>query len=153
MLFTDADILDAIAAPTVNGWSALLDKTVHISKRVAAGGYRPVAPPRLVAAGGGRLSGFAGRGWFAAGDAAVTYDPLASHGLTVALQSGRDAALAAAEVLDGDATAARRYQSVLTAAYEHYAAMRRMFYSLESRWPAALYWRRRRAQRQDRRSD
>jgi flavin-dependent dehydrogenase len=148
VLFSDADVLNTIAPPTVHGWSRLINSTIHISRRATIGGYRSVAPPRLVAAGSGRLSRFVGQGWFAAGDAAIAYDPISGHGLTVALQSGHDAALAAAELLNGDATAPMRYQSVLTTAYERYAEMRRMYYWLEGRWPSAPYWRRRREQQQ-----
>jgi flavin-dependent dehydrogenase len=143
VLFTDADLQGAEAA-SVDGWSASIGDTVHISRRVAVGGYRPIAPPRRVAAGGGRLSGFVGRNWFAAGDAAMMFDPLSGHGLTVALQSGRDAALAAADMLRGDVAARERYQSMLAGAYARYAVMRRLYYLREGRWPGAPYWRRRR---------
>jgi flavin-dependent dehydrogenase len=140
VLFTDADLQGAEAASV----DASIAGTMHMRRRVALGGYRPIGPPRRVAAGGGRLSGFAGKDWLAAGDAAMVFDPLSGHGLTVALQSGRDAALAATGMLRGDASAGERYQSMLAAAYERYASMRRMYYLLEGRWPGAPYWRRRR---------
>jgi flavin-dependent dehydrogenase len=143
VLFTDADLQGSEAA-SVDGWTALIAGTCHINRRVAVSGYRPIAPPRRVAAGGGRLSGFAGRDWFAAGDAAMIFDPLAGHGLTVAIQSGRDAALAAADMLGGDMAAGERYQSMLAGVYRRYASMRRMYYLRESRWPNAPYWWRRR---------
>ena len=132
VLFTDA------------GPSSTIDDTIHTRRRIAAGGYRAIGQPRRVAAGSARLSHFAGDRWFAAGDAAMAYDPLSGHGLTVALQSARDAALAAAATLGGDSTAAARYHSLLTDAWDGYASMRRVYYRQETRWPDSPYWRLRR---------
>ena len=74
----------------------------------------------------------------------MVFDPLSGHGLTVAMQSGRDAAFAAAEMLKGDLAAGWHYHSTLSDAYQQYAAMRRLYYLRENRWPNAPYWRRRR---------
>lgn len=135
VLFTDPDV------------RASIDDTVHTRQRIEAGGYQALGAPRRVAAGGSRLSSFAGAGWFAAGDAAMAYDPLSGHGLTVALQSGRDAALAVAATLGGDAAAASRYEALLAGAYQRYASLRRAYYQQERRWPDAPYWQRRQNER------
>lgn len=51
----------------------------------------------------------AGDGWLAAGDSAITLDPLSSQGLFNALATGLEAGMATRGLLDGDDTCATRY--------------------------------------------
>ena len=105
---TDPDLLPP-GSRDAEIWFSLLDGAFHTGRRLADGAYRPASLPRVVAASGGRLEPMAGPGWAAVGDAAMCYDPLASHGLTVALASGRDVA----EAVSPDCTA-RRERSTAT---------------------------------------
>jgi len=95
------------------------------------------------AASGGYLDPSAGPGWIAAGDAAQSYDPLASQGLFNALYTGLAAAEAADRALSGDPAGLPAYAAELQkvrAAYElHLVA----WYGLEQRWPQSPFWRRR----------
>ena len=141
-LMTDPDLLPP-RSRVAEIWFSLLDGAFHTGRRLADGAYRPASLPRVVAASGGRLEPMAGPGWAAVGDAAMCYDPLASHGLTVALASGRDAAEAVSARLHGEAGAIDRYTGRLLAAFADYSAMRLKFYRAERRWPDAPYWRRR----------
>jgi flavin-dependent dehydrogenase len=139
---TDHDLLPA--GPTKpDTWLSLLDGAAHTARRLAEGGYRLTSPPRVVAASGGWLEPVAGAGWAAVGDAAMCYDPLASHGLTLALASGRDAAEAVSSHLRGDFGAIEAYTGRLRAAFADYSAVRLEIYRAERRWPDAPYWRRR----------
>jgi len=123
--------------------SALLDRTKYLGPLAAQ--CRPITSARVVAAGSAHLDRVAGPGWRAAGDAALSYDPLASHGLTFSLASGRDAADSLADALSSDPQAAyRQYQERIERARRGYAASRRRIYAAENRWPLADYWRRRR---------
>jgi flavin-dependent dehydrogenase len=140
---TDPDLLPP-RSTSADFWPGLLDGATHTSRRLAEGDYRPTSPARVVAASGGRLEPMAGPGWSAVGDAAICYDPLASHGLTVALASGRDAAEAISGHLRGEVGAIDRYTRRLRAAFDDYSAMRLDLYRAERRWPDAPYWRRRR---------
>ncbi len=138
---TDHDLLPPGATiPEV--WRSLLDGAAHTARRLAEGGYLAASPPRVVAASGGRLEPMAGPGWAAVGDAAMCYDPLASHGLTLALAGGRDAAEAVSAHLHDEVGAIDRYTRRLRAAFADYAAMRLDVYRAERRWPDAPYWRR-----------
>jgi flavin-dependent dehydrogenase len=139
---TDRDILPPDSTNPDN-WLSLLDGAAHTASRLAEGDYRPAFAPRVVAASAGRLEPMAGPGWAAVGDAAICYDPLASHGLTVALASGRDAAEAVTAHLCGQVGAIERYTGRLRAAFADYEAMRLDVYRAEQRWPEAPYWRRR----------
>ena len=83
-----------------------------------------------VAAGSRRLDAVAGEGWIAVGDAATTFDPLASQGLFSALASGYFGALATAATLSGDGGASRAYEASLLAAYESTLAQTSQVYAL-----------------------
>jgi 2-polyprenyl-6-methoxyphenol hydroxylase-like FAD-dependent oxidoreductase len=84
-----------------------------------------------------------GAGWLAVGDAACSFDPLSSHGVTWALESG----LAAARALDasfrGDRRALDDYADRVEAAFHNYLQARADFYGRERRWPDSPFWRRR----------
>jgi flavin-dependent dehydrogenase len=140
---TDHDLLTS-RTRSAELWSSLLDEASHTGRRLAEGDYRTSSPVRIVAASGGRMEPMAGPGWSAVGDAAMCYDPLASHGLTVALASGCDAADAVSRHLQGAARAIDDYTRHLRAAFADYSAMRLDLYRSERRWPNAPYWRRRR---------
>lgn len=143
MLMTDPDLYNWRQVRSPAGWQAQLAQTHYTTMRVQQGGYRLVDPPRLVAVESGRLGQFWGEGWVAVGDAAMTYDPLAAHGLTLALAGGRDAALALTAHLAGESAALAAYGWQLETAFAHYVARRHTYYCAEQRWPTAPYWLRR----------
>jgi flavin-dependent dehydrogenase len=111
----------------------------HTRDRIENHGYRLTAPPRVVDAGSARLDRFAGDGWLAIGDAAMSLDPLSSHGIAAALHGGM---LAAEAILGGDA---RRYAAAMDAMWDGYASRRRAFYAEERRWAGRGFWARRAA--------
>lgn len=106
----------------------------HTARRIATHGYRPAAPPRVVDAGSARLDRFAGDGWLAIGDAAVSFDPLSSHGIAAALHGGL---LAAEAIITADP---RRYVAATEGMWAGYIAMRRRFYAAEGRWAGGRFW-------------
>ena len=53
-----------------------------------------IGQPKWVVADSGILEAVYGEAWLAVGDAAMTYDPIAAHGLTMSMVSARDAATA-----------------------------------------------------------
>jgi flavin-dependent dehydrogenase len=139
---TDADLLPRRRIDR-GDWAALLSEAPHTAGRVAEGSYHPEAVPRVVSASSGHLEPMAGHGWVAVGDAAMCFDPLASHGLTVALASARDVSEAVAGALHGHPGAIDRYVARLSAAFTDYQALRTVIYGAERRWADAPYWRRR----------
>jgi flavin-dependent dehydrogenase len=142
---TDDDLLERAAARNVNGWLALLGAAEHTARRVAeAGGARPDTP-RILAAHTSRLTSVAGEGWLAVGDAAVAHDPLASHGITMALGGGLLAADAVLDCLGGRHEATRDYASHLDRAFAQYLLMCHERYLAERRWPREPFWHRRHA--------
>jgi flavin-dependent dehydrogenase len=102
--------------------------------RVARHAYRMTALPRVVDAGSARLDRFGGEGWLAIGDAAVSLDPLSSHGIASAMHGGM---MAAEAILTGDS---KRYVAAIDRMWSGYQSMRGGFYAAERRWPAAPFW-------------
>lgn len=127
-LVTDADLGTAAVPPGVR---ELLD------------GARVQAPPRRLAANSGYLQPFAGPGWTAAGDAALSFDPLSSQGLLTALFTGRAAAQAIAATLAGAEHAMAGYARRLSAIRQAYQANLALYYGVERRWAAEPFWARR----------
>jgi flavin-dependent dehydrogenase len=107
---------------------------VHTRTRIDNHSYRFNAPPRTVDAGSARLDRFAGNGWMAIGDAALSLDPLSSHGIAAALHGGM---LAADAILTGDAS---RYTGAMEAMWDGYVSMRRAYYASERRWAGSPFW-------------
>jgi flavin-dependent dehydrogenase len=143
-LQTDPDLIERQRLDRLRGWPSLLAKTSLTRSRVGDCGYALDHQPSIVAASAGRLDVFFGRDWLAVGDAAMSYDPLSSHGLTVALLAGLDAAAAAASTLDGDCHALPGYGAMLGRVYADYETLRQAHYRSETRWPGSVYWGRRR---------
>lgn len=144
-LFTDAALHDARAARTDAGFGALLAAAPRTRSRLDAHGALLDVAPRFVGAGSGRLEPAHGPGWIAAGDAAITYDPISAHGLTLALRTGTDAADAVLADAAGDAAALPRYGARLARAFHAYRREALRIYVGERRWPAAAYWQKRHA--------
>jgi flavin-dependent dehydrogenase len=110
---------------------------------LARGGFAAETPASTTAAHSAMLEPAAGAGWFAAGDAAVSFDPLSSQGIFNALYTGLAAAEAADRALAGDATAQHGYcQEIagISAAYRLHLAY---CYGQERRWPQSAFWQRR----------
>lgn len=124
-------VIDMVQTPTI--WERALQDTRHISK-VVAGAKRFMSVKGLQACGG-RLDRFHGEGWLAAGDAALSFDPLSSQGLFNALYTG----MRAAEAVAAGTTA--EYAMRLEAIRDAYLQNRRYIYSTETRWLTSPFWR------------
>jgi flavin-dependent dehydrogenase len=105
-----------------------------VAQRLAGG---EPSSRHVVAVSSSRRRRLNGDGWAAAGDAAVSFDPLSGYGLTNALSS----ALALAEAVAGDSLAA--YAAALERRFSAYLEQRAEFYALERRWRERPFWARR----------
>lgn len=126
---------------TPEGWHERLASTVHVAAAVA--GARFPTGPRATDAGGARLERFAGQGWLAAGDAALSFDPLSSQGLFHALFTGLRAAEAVDAALGGEPAAVAAYAARLESVRVAYLDHHRAHYRAEGRWPERSFWSRR----------
>ncbi len=140
---TDADLVSPRAVCEKESYLSLLDRTEHIRARLATHGYRMESAPRGAAAHSARLAHFDGEGWLAAGDAAISFDPLSSQGMLTALFTGMEAGGALDAHLAGDSDALNRYRLRLATIYEAYLRNLATYYSFEARWPGRAFWQRR----------
>ena len=90
-----------------------------------------------------RLDEAAGEGWLAVGDAAMSFDPLSSEGISKGLEWGTKAAVTAAALCRGDQSAAQAYRYEIGKTFADYLVTRYRYYAVEKRWPNAPFWRRR----------
>lgn len=140
---TDADLPGA--APGRDR-STLLERAGHsptLTAEIAGADFRGTERPRVIAAHSSALAAAAGDGWLAAGDAALSFDPLSAQGLFNALYTGLAAAEAADRALSGDASAFGDYAASLARIDEAYRRNLNAWYWLERRWPNQEFWRRR----------
>ena len=140
---TDADLADRAALRSPQGFGARLRDAPYLSARLAEGGYVLQGRPRGADAGSARLDRFAGEGWIAVGDAALSFDPLSSQGLLNALYTGLRAGQAVARALSGDGDGIVEYARRLELVYGTYLRNRLTYYAAEARWPDHPFWRRR----------
>ena len=112
----------------IEGWRKLLASAPHTQERLKKAGCEPLKPPHFVPADSGILEKLTGLRWLAVGDAALTYDPIASHGILMAMVTGRDAALAIARFFDSDVAAIEEYNAQCWWAFRQYSQQRMAFY-------------------------
>jgi flavin-dependent dehydrogenase len=111
---------------------------------LACCGCRLHSKPLIVDAGVAHLEQLAGCGWVAAGDAALSFDPLSSQGILTALLMGSGAGHAIAAILmRGDRQPLVWWGTEYARLLETHLRLRAAFYALERRWPNAPFWARR----------
>jgi flavin-dependent dehydrogenase len=142
-LFTDAGLHDARRARTIEGMHTLLANAPRTRDRLDKHAAVLDVDPRFVGADSGRTDPVQGPGWIAVGDAALTYDPVSAHGLTLALRTGVDAADTLLADAAGDTDALARYGARLARAFHDYRREALRIYASEQRWPQAPYWHKR----------
>src|SRR6185369_6589717 len=140
---TDADLADRTALLSPGGFAARLLESPHVGARLACFGYELQGRPRGSGAGSARLDRFAGDGWLAVGDAALSFDPLSSQGMLNALYTGLRGGQALAAALAGDRAGIAGYAHRLEAVYGTYLRNRLASYAAEARWAGHPFWRRR----------
>lgn len=140
---SDGDLMNLVTARRTEVWLARLNQAKHTSERVHKYSDGIPTAPRILAAHTVRLTAVAGDGWLAVGDSAVAFDPLASHGIAMAMGCGFNAAPAIIEYLDGRSESIHDYARLLDRAFASYLMMRHETYMREQRWPCEEFWRRR----------
>jgi flavin-dependent dehydrogenase len=124
-------------------WNGALARTEYTRERLH--GVVPKGSPAVFTAHSQHLSQVSGERWAAAGDAAMAFDPLSSQGILKALRSGKLASFAAVDFLSRGVAAHEKYGKMAEAEYAAYREAKAAYYSMERRWPDALFWKRRRS--------
>ena len=141
--FSDPDLLPRDLSRDVEVWRAMVRKTLFVQRWIKTAGYALAMPPQLESAGTAWLEPSSGPRWAAAGDAAVAFDPLSSHGLTTALWTGRRAAIAALAALDGEDRPLREYDTTIREAVRSFLIQRQAIYARAQRFSDQPFWQRR----------
>ncbi|MBX2873255.1 MAG: tryptophan 7-halogenase [Saprospiraceae bacterium] len=126
---------------TETGWWQLVQAAPYTCNRLLKSDCHWLAAPKVVAADSSMLEQTYGPGWVAIGDAAMSYDPIAAHGILMALVAARDASYALVELLKGKKTAFAEYDQMMRAAYYTYMQERLRHYQNEKRFAKEDYWR------------
>jgi flavin-dependent dehydrogenase len=137
-LFSDIDLCIAFGVRSAKGMADLIRATRHISTFLERGGGVE-GPPKIVLADTAYLSASAGYGWCAAGDSAMSSDPLASMGIMNAIKAGSDAAL----LVMADFSGSRAYSDAVAESAMSHIKQRRAYCRMETRWPDSPFWVRR----------
>lgn len=141
--FTDSDCLPAALTRDLSAWRRSIAQTRWIGQWIDSAVYTVDVPPHLASAGFTWIEPFCGKTWAAAGDAAIAFDPLSSHGLSTALWSGRSAAEAALTAIAGHYELLAEFGRTVSGALRSALAQRRAVYGSERRFPERSFWARR----------
>jgi flavin-dependent dehydrogenase len=139
---TDPELIDTSKAKQPDTWLRYLDQAPMTAGRITGPGQ--VAELHVRTARTQRLDQPIGDGWLAVGDAAMSYDPLSSEGISKGLEWGKKAAAVAAALCRGDPAPSQAYQDEIGRTFAGYLVTRYRYYAAEKRWPDAPFWRRRR---------
>ncbi len=140
---TDSDLVETSHGGRLAAWRAQLEASSLTASRInSLGGDGDV---QIRTARTQRLDAVEGEGWLAVGDAAMSFDPLSSEGISKGLEWGRKAAQAAAALCRGDRSLVQGYRADAERAFSTYLQTRERYYRMERRWPHAPFWQRRHA--------
>lgn len=119
-----------------------LSKTIHIKKIIQPTEQELLAHKRMTS-GTSYLEQPYGENWLAIGDAAFSFDPISSYGITSALATGFYGAHAIAGKLAHEEDTFLAYRYILENGASAYLQSLRHQYSMEKRWHHSYYWKNR----------
>lgn len=135
------DTIEKALWQTPKGWFNLFSQTQHTRTRTSIAPSQLLTSPAFVSAESSILEHMHGPGWVAVGDAAMAFDPIASHGILMAMVSARDAVEAYVHASEGlSSQAFIAYEKRMRTTYLHYARQRQAFYRAEKRFGQLGYW-------------
>jgi flavin-dependent dehydrogenase len=138
---TDADLIETSKMTRDALWRRRLQASAITAERIVAADA-PI-DLSLRTARTQRLDIVDGEGWIAVGDAAMSFDPLSSEGISKGVEWGIKAAGVVAAVRRGDRMASVGYREELNSSFSEYLVTRYRYYAAERRWSDAPFWRRR----------
>jgi len=140
---TDADLPAACSARNPDELLQTAKTLDELGAVLADAGSFAAETAGYTAAHSSTLDPCAGEGWLAAGDAALSFDPISSQGLLNALFTGLAAAEASDRALSGATDALSEYRRTIAEIQGAYRRHLALIYGAERRWSAAPFWRRR----------
>jgi len=141
---TDADVEKRLQLTHIASWAEQMQQSPRTYARTQ--GMTMRGDLSIRAANTRCLHNTCGENWLAVGDAASSFDPLTSDGITRALQLGMQSAHAIGAHLSGKKTAIKTYQAEMQSEFESNLLRRTEIYRSESRWKNSAFWTRRQSQ-------
>lgn len=141
--YTDPDLLPTNISREKDVFSRLLKQTQYIDRWINEAEFELKSAPRLASAGTTWIAPAAGESWIAVGDAAASFDPLSSHGMTTALWTAITGADAAIAYLSGNREPSIGYTSKVAAGIQEFLNSRTTIYQQENRFKESAFWERR----------
>ena len=142
-LFTDGDTLEP-SSTRVKWFNSVLDKTTHI--RHLVNHFPTIADVHTCDARTSIRLVLWRAGWISIGDAAWCLDPLAGTGIQRAIHDGLNAASTLSQFLaTGNSDQVRSHAVAQAESFKESLLTQSRYYSFETRWKSAQFWRRRAA--------
>ena len=140
---TDANLASAGIARDHDAMLRHMTSATHLRELLSSVKFTPDQRSGFTAAHSAHLAPCTGEGWLAAGDAALSFDPLSSQGLFNALYTGLAAAETADRYLSNGVDTLPGYEGAIADIWHAYAERLAFWYSTETRWRDRPFWRRR----------
>ena len=140
---TDSDLPVARALRSPGSLLEVAMNVTGLAAQLKSAGFVADAEIAFTAAHSATLEPVAGDRWCAAGDAAISFDPLSSQGLFNAMYTGLAAAEACDRRLSGDVAAFDEYIRGLRRIETAYFGHLDFWYGQETRWQESAFWHRR----------
>jgi 2-polyprenyl-6-methoxyphenol hydroxylase-like FAD-dependent oxidoreductase len=138
VLMTDPKLFKLSTEARRSLWDAMLGEAPHTRKRAGTCENALGA----ASAESARLDNMSGKGWLAIGDAAMSFDPLSSHGLCSAIEQAVDSAERLS--IHGHEAALVEFDAMRKELFGKYQAQRLAFYQSVRRFSGQEFWRNRR---------
>lgn len=138
---TDANLPSAAIARDRGAMLRHATSAPHLRELLASVKFAADQRSGFTAAHSAHLAPCSGEGWLAAGDAALSFDPLSSQGLFNAVYTGLAAAEATESCLSNAADALSDYERAIADIRHAYAEQLAFWYGTETRWRDRPFWR------------
>ncbi|WP_299683077.1 tryptophan 7-halogenase [uncultured Tenacibaculum sp.] len=146
---TDADIIEKSVFKNFSSFSKLIHQN-KIANQFIENQTNAIEFHGVVSANSTKLNQVVGQQWLALGDAAISFDPLSSQGMFNAMATAMQVSDLLKKVnissnLNEEKIAylSNNYTSQIDSIWNHYLKHKELFYSAETRWKNALFWKRR----------
>lgn len=138
---TDVDLYPNSSMLPAFFWRQQLDKTIYTKQRADPNAM--IGLPHILSVFSSHLESFGGANWLAVGDAAISFDPLASQGICKALDSGINAAEAIHNKSISNRPIPESFYINIAEDFGKYLSSRSFYYRKEQRWRESVFWQRR----------
>lgn len=137
-VFTNKENLVQLKLRDYSEWQSVLSKTTLLKDFLVEQSEVKIIGSDANSSIANYLSG---ENWLAVGDAALSFDPLSSHGIANAIYTVREASDAIESyILTGDRKKFVTYSKTLFSIFDSYYMVKNELYRAESRWMESSFW-------------